>query len=96
MVISVYQNTTATTIQYNTCGMVAVNSLSCSSGRSLFLACNVLFLFFLFHFLLQSNLIDSESSSLSALNTSEDDFEDNPMDHSFASSQLNQSLHQGG
>ncbi|XP_034425939.1 protein NO VEIN isoform X1 [Hippoglossus hippoglossus] len=43
----------------------------------------------------KSNLIDSESSSLSALNTSEDDyFEDNPMDNSFASSQLNQSLHQ--
>ncbi|XP_060951191.1 uncharacterized protein wu:fj29h11 [Limanda limanda] len=43
----------------------------------------------------KSNLIDSESSSLSALNMSEDDyFEDNPIDSSFASSQLNQSLHQ--
>ncbi|XP_053269146.1 uncharacterized protein wu:fj29h11 [Pleuronectes platessa] len=43
----------------------------------------------------KSNLIDSESSSLSALNTSEDDyFEDNPMESSYASSQLNQSLHQ--
>nr|XP_019938379.1 PREDICTED: uncharacterized protein LOC109626689 [Paralichthys olivaceus] len=43
----------------------------------------------------KSNLIDSESSSLSALNMSEDDyFEDNAIDSSFASSQLNQSLHQ--
>lgn len=46
---------------------------------------------------LQSNLIDSESSSLSVLNTSEDDdLDDNIMDNSFASSQLNQSLQQGG
>ncbi|XP_035467715.2 protein NO VEIN isoform X3 [Scophthalmus maximus] len=43
----------------------------------------------------KSNLIDSKSSSLSALNTSEDEFsEDNIMDNSFASSQLKQSLQQ--
>lgn len=50
----------------------------------------------LFFFFLQSNLIDSQSSSLSALNTSEDEYlEDNILDSSFASSQLDQSLHQG-
>ncbi|XP_059180709.1 uncharacterized protein wu:fj29h11 [Centropristis striata] len=43
----------------------------------------------------KSNLIDSESSSLSALNMSEDEYlEDNIMDSSFASSHLNQSLQQ--
>ncbi|XP_076616737.1 uncharacterized protein LOC143339417 isoform X1 [Chaetodon auriga] len=43
----------------------------------------------------KSNLVDSESSSLSALNMSEDEYlEDNIMDNSFASSQLNQSLNQ--
>ncbi|XP_035522155.1 protein NO VEIN isoform X1 [Morone saxatilis] len=43
----------------------------------------------------KSNLIDSESSSLSALNMSEDEYlEDNIMDNSFASSHLNQSLQQ--
>ncbi|XP_074476701.1 uncharacterized protein LOC141758850 isoform X3 [Sebastes fasciatus] len=43
----------------------------------------------------KSNLIDSESSSLSALNMSEDEYlEDNIMDSSFASSNLNQSLQQ--
>ncbi|XP_047465584.1 protein NO VEIN isoform X3 [Mugil cephalus] len=43
----------------------------------------------------KSNLIDSESSSLSALNMSEDEYpEDNFMDNSFASSQLNQSHQQ--
>ncbi|XP_073345224.1 uncharacterized protein [Pagrus major] len=43
----------------------------------------------------KSNLIDSESSSLSALNMSEDEYlEDNVMDSSFASSHLNQSLQQ--
>ncbi|KAM7382188.1 hypothetical protein PAMA_012854 [Pampus argenteus] len=43
----------------------------------------------------KSNLVDSESSSLSALNMSEDEYlEDNIMDTSFASSQLNQSLQQ--
>ncbi|XP_034415421.1 protein NO VEIN isoform X2 [Cyclopterus lumpus] len=42
---------------------------------------------------LSSNLIDSESNSLSALNMSEDEYlEDNIMDNSFASSNLNQSL----
>nr|XP_029134426.1 uncharacterized protein LOC109987450 [Labrus bergylta] len=41
----------------------------------------------------KSNLMDSESSSLSALNTSEDEFaEDNMMDGSFVSSSLNQTL----
>lgn len=51
---------------------------------------------FSFFFFLQSNLIDSQSSSLSALNTSEDEYlEDNILDSSFASSQLDQSLHQG-
>ncbi|XP_068439866.1 uncharacterized protein [Clinocottus analis] len=44
---------------------------------------------------LQSNLIDSESSSLSTLNMSEDEYlESNIMDNSFASSHLNQSLQQ--
>ncbi|XP_039991364.1 protein NO VEIN isoform X3 [Xiphias gladius] len=43
----------------------------------------------------KSNLIDSESSSLSALNMSEDEYlEDNIMDNSVASSQLNHSLQQ--
>ncbi|XP_045924345.1 protein NO VEIN [Micropterus dolomieu] len=43
----------------------------------------------------KSNLIDSESSSLSGLNMSEDEYlEDNIMDTSFASSHLNQSLQQ--
>ncbi|XP_041818606.1 protein NO VEIN isoform X2 [Chelmon rostratus] len=43
----------------------------------------------------KSNLIDSESSSLSALNMSEDEYlEDNIMDNSFASSHLNHSLQQ--
>ncbi|XP_069563541.1 uncharacterized protein [Brachyistius frenatus] len=43
----------------------------------------------------KSNLIDSESSSLSGLNTSEDEYlEDNVMDNSCTSSQLNQSLPQ--
>lgn len=55
--------------------------------------CSNLFVMVLY---LQSNLIDSESSSLSALNTSEDEYlDDNIMDNSFASSQLNQSLQQG-
>ncbi|KAM6963611.1 uncharacterized protein LKV04_019674 [Tautogolabrus adspersus] len=41
----------------------------------------------------KSNLMDSESSSLSALNTSEDEFlEDNMMDGSFVSSSFNQTL----
>lgn len=45
---------------------------------------------------LSSNLIDSESNSLSALNMSEDEYlEDNIMDNTFASSNLNQSLQQG-
>ncbi len=40
--------------------------------------------------------MDSDSSSLSALNTSEDEYlEDSIMDNSFASSNLNQSLQQG-
>ncbi|XP_062298890.1 uncharacterized protein wu:fj29h11 isoform X1 [Scomber scombrus] len=44
---------------------------------------------------IKSNLMDSESSSLSALNMSEDEYlEDNIMDTSFASSQLNHSLQQ--
>ncbi|XP_056285066.1 uncharacterized protein wu:fj29h11 isoform X2 [Pseudoliparis swirei] len=44
---------------------------------------------------LSSNLIDSESNSLSALNMSEDEYlEDNIMDNTFASSNLNQSLQQ--
>lgn len=43
----------------------------------------------------KSNLVDSESSSLSALNMSEDEYlEDNIMDTSFASSQLNHSPQQ--
>ncbi|KAM4524399.1 uncharacterized protein PAE49_000724 isoform 2-T3 [Odontesthes bonariensis] len=43
----------------------------------------------------KSNLIDSASSSLSALNTSEDEYlEDDMMDNSSVSSQLNQSLQQ--
>ncbi|XP_018534128.2 uncharacterized protein wu:fj29h11 [Lates calcarifer] len=43
----------------------------------------------------KSNLIDSESSSLSALNMSEDEYlEENIMDSSFTSSQLNHSLQQ--
>lgn len=55
-------------------------------------ASNFLLLFSWF----QSNLIDSESSSLSALNMSEDEYlEDNIMDHSFASSHLSQSVQQG-
>lgn len=44
----------------------------------------------------QSDLIDSESSSLSALNTSEDEYlEDNIMDSSVGSSQFEQSINQG-
>nr|XP_046232573.1 protein NO VEIN isoform X2 [Scatophagus argus] len=43
----------------------------------------------------KSNLIDSKSSSLSALNMSEDEYlEDNILDSSFASSHLDQSLQQ--
>ncbi|XP_031729731.1 protein NO VEIN isoform X1 [Anarrhichthys ocellatus] len=43
----------------------------------------------------KSDLIDSESSSLSALNMSEEEYlENNTMDNSFASSHLNQSLQQ--
>lgn len=53
------------------------------------------FFSFLFSWL-QSNLIDSESSSLSALNMSEDEYlEENMMDNSFASAHLNQSPQQG-
>ncbi|KAM3591779.1 uncharacterized protein V6R79_007248 [Siganus canaliculatus] len=45
----------------------------------------------------KSNLIDSESSSLSALNMSEDEYlEENSLDNSFASSQLNHSLQANG
>ncbi|TNN81627.1 Transmembrane protein 238 [Liparis tanakae] len=45
---------------------------------------------------LSSHLIDSESNSLSALNMSEDEYlEDNIMDNTFASSNLNQSIQQG-
>ncbi|XP_028998254.2 uncharacterized protein wu:fj29h11 [Betta splendens] len=43
----------------------------------------------------KANLVDSASSSLSALNISEDDVDDNVMENSFASSQLNQSSQQG-
>lgn len=68
-------------------------SLSCSS---VFAILNLVNLAFNFLFFLQSNLIDSESSSLSALNMSEDEYlEDNIMDNSFASSHLNHSLQQG-
>lgn len=57
---------------------------------------SVINLFFLPFLCLQSNLTDSECSSLSALNMSEDDFlEDNIMDNSFESSQLYHSPHQG-
>lgn len=74
---------------------------SCESTAIMFLsilvlanvASNFLSSFFFFFFF-QSNLIGSESSSLSALNMSEDGYlEDNIMDNSFASSHLPQSPH---
>lgn len=49
-------------------------------------------MFFTFAFF-QSNLIDSQSSSVSALNATED-FEDNILNSSFASSQQDTILHQ--
>lgn len=53
-------------------------------------SCQDIFYFLFF----QSNLIDSQSSSLSALNSTED-FEEDILDSSFASSQQDTSLHQG-
>lgn len=53
-------------------------------------SCQDIFCFSFF----QSNLIDSQSSSLSSLNATED-FEEYILDRSFASSQQDTSLHQG-